>query len=79
MIHELKIHPKYLDDILDGSKRFEIRKDDRGFAVGHFLHLREWQAPWEQFGSRECLVRVTYKTDFEQKDGIVVLGITDPI
>lgn len=40
--HELKIYPKYFEEILDGKKTFEIRKDDRDFQVGDSIVLKEW-------------------------------------
>lgn len=40
MTHELKILPQYFNDIITGHKRFELRKDDRGFAKGDTLRLR---------------------------------------
>jgi hypothetical protein len=44
MNHNLKVHPEYFDALADGSKPFEVRKDDRQppFAVGDTLTLREW-------------------------------------
>ncbi len=39
--HELKIRGIYLFDIICNGKRFELRKDDRGFKVGDTLFLRE--------------------------------------
>lgn len=41
-MHELKILPEYFEKVLDGSKTFELRKDDRGFNVGDILILREY-------------------------------------
>ena len=83
MLHELKIEPLYLTQIIGGQKRFEIRKDDRGFKVGDHLRLREW---WNEgdpevsgYGARECYVRITYRTEFMQQPGVCVLGISDPI
>lgn len=40
--HELKVWPAYYEAIERGEKRFEARKDDRGFQVGDVLFLREW-------------------------------------
>jgi len=40
--HELKIWPGPFADVVEGRKRFEWRKDDRGFEVGDTLLLREW-------------------------------------
>lgn len=42
MIHDLKIWPEFFKDLLSGSKTFELRKDDRPYAVGDTLRLREW-------------------------------------
>lgn len=43
MIHELKTWPAYFERLLDGSKTFEIRKNDRGFQAGDELILKEFQ------------------------------------
>lgn len=32
--HRLKVFAKYADAIMDGTKTFEIRKNDRGYEVG---------------------------------------------
>lgn len=61
MTHKLKIWPEFFEAILDGTKRFEIRKDDRGFAVGDILHLEEWNPESKSYTGRWCKVEVTYK------------------
>jgi ASC-1-like (ASCH) protein len=38
--HELKTDPQTFDDVEAGLKTFEIRLDDRNFAVGDILVLR---------------------------------------
>lgn len=42
MVHELKVWPLYYARLADGSKTFEVRKDDRGYQAGDVLVLREW-------------------------------------
>lgn len=59
-IHELKCWPEYFAKILDGSKRFELRNDDRGFEVGDRLWLREYDPHADSYSGRETTVLVTY-------------------
>jgi hypothetical protein len=40
--HILKCWPNAYDAVASGIKRFEWRKDDRGFEVGDVLVLRKW-------------------------------------
>lgn len=73
MTHELKILPEYFEAVTGGRKRFEIRKNDRDYKVGDRLYLREWNA--DGFTGDSYKAEVTYITDYEQKDGYVVMGI----
>lgn len=89
MIHNLKSKPEYFHAVWDNKKTFEIRNNDRNFEVGDFLILQEWAQvdshPWQlrsvyddpKFGHSGgiILARVTYVTNFEQKEGYVVLGM----
>lgn len=61
-VHELKCWPEYMDALLDGSKTFEIRRDDRGFAVGDTLRLTEYHPDTETYGLRVACVVVTFLT-----------------
>lgn len=77
-VHKLKIHPSYYEDVVSGKKTFEVRLNDRNYAIGDILRLREW-LPKEGYTGRAKSVRVCYiLRDFQGlKDGWVVLGITE--
>ncbi|OHX26156.1 RNA-binding protein [Streptococcus iniae] len=79
--HMLKCYPEYFEAIMDGTKTFECRYNDRDFKVGDELLLREHD-PKQGYTSR-CIVRkITYiLSDFiGLKDGYVILGvINEPI
>lgn len=58
--HELKTVQPHFDHVRSGAKRAEIRRDDRGFAVGDVLVLREYDATTDSYSGREVEVRVTH-------------------
>ena len=41
--HEIKIATTYYDDVVSGRKRFELRKNDRGYKVGDTLKMLEFK------------------------------------
>lgn len=40
--HHLKINPEHYYNVKDGTKTFEIRKNDRGFQKGDLVTLFYW-------------------------------------
>lgn len=60
-LHELKIYPKYFEAVLDESKTFEIRKNDRNFHVGDNIFLREWDNI--KYSGRTIFAEITYILD----------------
>ena len=42
MEHRLKTIQPYFDDVKNGIKKFELRKNDRNYEVGDTLILEEW-------------------------------------
>ena len=80
--HDLKCEPWSFAAIESGRKRFEVRRDDRGYLKGDLLLLREWQPMTRdtgQYTGRSLTVRVGYiLADPEGRwlqPGCVVLGI----
>lgn len=76
MFHHLKIYPDFFESIIDGSKTFEIRKNDRDYHVGDYLYLNEY-FPKKGYSYRFIKVLVTYvfSDSLYVKDGFVILGI----
>jgi len=79
MIHELKTWPPYFQDILDGKKTFEIRKNDRDFKVGDTLRLMEWNPVTKSYTGRKVDVTVRYMLDLskfiKEAEGYVCMSI----
>lgn len=76
MEHELKIYPKYFEDVISGQKAFEVRKNDRNFNVGDMLILKEWDNI--KYSGRNVKAKVIYLMDDKFigiQQGYVVLGI----
>jgi hypothetical protein len=76
--HYLKIWPEPFAAILDGRKRFEVRKDDRGYKVGDVLHLREWDPHYREHTGRVQVRTVRYiARGWGLPDDICVMGLDD--
>lgn len=77
MTHELKIIPKYFEDVLDGKKNFELRKDDRNFKEGDNILLREYEGGeytgYELFSPIRYILRDV--SEYGLQDGFVILGL----
>lgn len=62
-LHELKCQRPFFEDVMEGRKPFEFRKNDRNFKCGDRLYLREFlddRGPEYAYTGREGLVDVTY-------------------
>jgi ASC-1-like (ASCH) protein len=82
MIHELKTLQPYFNELKAGNKTFELRKDDRGFKVGDFVLLKEYNAETKTYLGGELKFKITYILDLEKfnltnssGDKYVILGI----
>lgn len=79
--HDLKVWPQFFDALDSGDKSFEVRKDDRGVAVGDTLLLREWHPADMEYTGRTTTRLVTYimrgqrAEDMGLKPGFAVFGV----
>lgn len=76
MEHELKIYPKYFEDVLSGKKKFEVRKNGRQYCVGDVLILKEWDNI--KYTGKKAKAEVIYLMDDKLigiQPGYVVMGI----
>ena len=59
-VHRLKSWPEFFEPLLDGSKTFELRKNDRDYRVGDHLLLQEYEPRTDTYTGREIGRRVSY-------------------
>ena len=58
-LHKLKILPKYYDQVLNHTKQFELRKDDRNYEVGDWVQFFEYENG-EYTGRESNCFRIEY-------------------
>jgi hypothetical protein len=76
--HDLKTWPKQFCAILAGSKRYELRVNDRNFQEGDELMLLEWDPKGGRYTGRHVLTTVTYMTrggQFGLPPNLVVMSL----
>ncbi len=75
--HNKKLIQPYFDAVLNGSKTFEIRKNDCNYQVGDLLILREFDEEASSYSGAYVLVKIIYKIDnfVGIEHGYCVLGI----
>lgn len=77
MEHELKIYPKYFEDVISGKRSLRLEKNDRKYRVGDTLILKEWDNI--KYSGREARAEVIYLIDDKFvgiQPGYVVMGIS---
>jgi ASC-1-like (ASCH) protein len=76
MIHELKTVQPFYEQVVTGKKKFEVRKNDRGFKEGDKVYLQEYDAASDSYSGRAYMAFITYILDDPAyvKDGFVIFG-----
>jgi hypothetical protein len=80
MVHTLKTWPEYFKEVIEGRKKFEVRKNDREFMVNDFIVLQEWDPVTKQFSGQEALFSITYllrdAVEFGIREGYCVISLS---
>jgi hypothetical protein len=74
ILHNLKIDQEFFIPVIERTKTFEIRKNDRNFQIGDKIALNEWDKQENKFTGRKAFGEITYITDYEQKENYVVFS-----
>ena len=83
MVHELKTQEAYFKAIASGEKLFELRKNDRGFLVGHELLLREYNQYTQTYTGKTLRRKINYllsgseAEEFGLKPGYCIMGLKE--
>lgn len=78
--HDLKIFEKYFQPVVDGSKRSEVRLNDRNYQIGDTITLREGVPDAAEEGGfkytgEEVSAVITFIDDFGCQHGYVSLSL----
>lgn len=87
--HDLKTDHDVFEAIRSGRKTYEIRKDDRGFAVGDTVRLLETINTGEsmragaplRYTQRECKRRISHilrDVTYGVQKGFAILSLAEP-
>lgn len=78
-LHNIKISEEYADSVLCGDKKFEVRRNDRGYQKGDIVHFQvvdnKAKLPIEH-RLNKFTFKITYVfSGFGLQEGMVVFGI----
>lgn len=77
--HDLKCWPSHFAKLMDGTKTVELRRDDRHYAVGDTLALREWDPDTRVYTGRMLTAAVTHVLRDDEglwlQPGVVALSL----
>lgn len=83
MVHKLKTVQPFFNEVKEGKKKFELRKNDRDFKAGDLLILEEYDPedkdePNKGYSGKLFAVRVDYILENYPgiEPGYCIMGIT---
>ncbi len=80
VIHSLKTWPVYFQQIADGQKTFEIRKNDRNFQTGDYLRLFEYDPAIKTYTGRWKIFQIGFilQGEFGLPADVCLLSLKPP-
>jgi hypothetical protein len=72
--HDIKEHAVYFHELWSGARTFEIRRDDRGYDVGHTVKICEWLPEAKIYTGRFVRGTIT----FLRRSGPIARGVDVP-
>lgn len=85
-IHHIKIERKYADRVIDGSKTFEVRKNDRDYQAGDSVFMNVIEEEHDpKLPRRICInsekqsiqAKIAYVSPFGCNQNFVVFSLID--
>lgn len=76
-VHYIKCETEFFNDVIEGLKPFEVRKNDRDYKPGDDIVLREYDKELAELTGREFRVSIIYfLADYPGiEPGYCILGI----
>jgi len=60
ILHELKTWSSFYAPLARGTKKFELRKNDRDFQIGDMVQLKEYDPNVDYYTGRYIIARINY-------------------
>lgn len=73
-IHQIRLASTYFDDVVNGKKSFELRKNDRGYKEGDFLEMLEFTDGRNTGRSVRVLVTYLLENYTGLEEGYCIMG-----
>lgn len=79
-VHRLKTWPEFFQEVADGNKTAELRKNDRDFNEGDWLILEEYDPDADRYSGRREMAQITHIVweGFGLQEGYVMISFSRP-
>ena len=64
--HVLKSWPRFFQQLLEGNRTHELRRNDRDYRIGDRMELREFDPKADAYTGRICCIEITSITSSQE-------------